>query len=115
MARFLDNPSGAPSEIRRLAAGMSAVKDPLGLDILAIWAGYYQDPELQLQLMQDVEPLTRSSILPATLWIPIYADARKLPGFKNLLRKLGLVDYWRATGKWADFCHPVSDDDFECE
>ena len=115
MARFLDNPSGAPSEIRRLATGMSAVTDPLGLDVLAIWAGYYQDPELQLQLMQDVGPLTRSSILPATLWTPIYTDARKLPGFKDLLRKLGLVDYWRATGKWADFCHPVGDDDFECK
>ena len=39
---------------------------------------------------------------------------RKLPGFKDLLRDLGLVDYWRKTGNWADFVRPIGDDDFEC-
>jgi hypothetical protein len=40
---------------------------------------------------------------------------RQLPGFKDLVRDLGLVDYWRTSGKWSDFCHPVGEDDFECE
>ncbi len=33
--------------------------------------------------------------------------------YKQLVTQLGLVDYWRARG-WPDFCHPVSDFDFEC-
>jgi len=34
--------------------------------------------------------------------------------FKALVRKAGLVDYWRARG-WPDVCHPVGADDFACE
>jgi hypothetical protein len=30
------------------------------------------------------------------------------------VRELGLVDYWRASGKWGDFARPVGTDDFEC-
>ena len=33
--------------------------------------------------------------------------------FKNLVRKLGLVKYWRARG-WPEFCHPTTGDDFVC-
>lgn len=39
----------------------------------------------------------------------------KLPGFKDLVREVGLVDYRRSSGNWGDFCYPVSNDDFECE
>lgn len=39
---------------------------------------------------------------------------RREPEFKALLRDLGLVDYWRSSGRWADFCRPVGADDFEC-
>ena len=30
------------------------------------------------------------------------------------LREVGLVDYYRASGNWGDFCKPVGEDDFEC-
>jgi len=40
---------------------------------------------------------------------------RRLPGFKDLVQNVGLVDYWRSTGNWGDFCKPIGDDDFECE
>jgi hypothetical protein len=26
----------------------------------------------------------------------------------------GIVDYWRQSGRWRDFCRPVGADDFEC-
>ena len=42
-----------------------------------------------------------------------FAPARKSVRFKNLMRKSGLVDYWRARG-WPEFCHPTTGDDFEC-
>ncbi len=35
------------------------------------------------------------------LWAPVYAPVRKLPRFKAVMRKAGLVDYWRERG-WPD-------------
>lgn len=49
----------------------------------------------------------------AMLWHPTYATVRKTGRFKTLVRKLGLVDYWRARG-WPEFCHPVGTNDFAC-
>jgi len=51
----------------------------------------------------------------SVVWLPLFRDMRQLPGFKDLLREIGLVDYWRETGDWGDFCRPVGDNDFECE
>ena len=48
------------------------------------------------------------------IWFPIYKSVRRDPRFKKLLRDLGLVDYWRTSGKWGDYCKPVGADDFEC-
>lgn len=45
---------------------------------------------------------------------PKYAAVRKTQRFKDLMRKLGRVDYWRARG-WPDMCHPVGADDFACD
>ncbi|HEX5279721.1 MAG TPA: hypothetical protein VFW28_06555 [Micropepsaceae bacterium] len=47
------------------------------------------------------------------LFIPAYAPARKTQRFKILVRKAGLVEYWRAKG-WPPQCHPTTADDFEC-
>jgi hypothetical protein len=32
---------------------------------------------------------------------------------KQLVRDLGLHDYWRKSGRWGDFARPVGNDDFE--
>ena len=50
----------------------------------------------------------------APLWYPAHAPLRKTERFKALVRKIGLVDYWRAKG-WPDLCHPTTADDFACE
>ena len=47
------------------------------------------------------------------IWDPGLSGVRKLPGFKQLMREAGLVDYWRKYG-WGDYCKPTTGDDFEC-
>lgn len=47
------------------------------------------------------------------IWHPSYALARKTERFKNIVRHLGLPEFWRARG-WPDLCHPTTGDDFEC-
>ena len=74
---------------------------------IAAWMG-------QSQLAIDNFPISSYELTQA-LWGPHFSGMRQLPQFKTIVQKLGLVDYWRATGKWADDCHPVSDDDFECK
>ena len=49
-----------------------------------------------------------------TMWVASAAPARKTERFKAFVRKVGLVDYWRARG-WPDLCRPVSADDFVCD
>jgi len=48
------------------------------------------------------------------LWRPKYAPLRQTERFKGLVRKAGLVDYWRARG-WPDLCRPMGADDFVCD
>lgn len=48
-----------------------------------------------------------------TDWHPALSAMRKTEGFKALVRKEGLVDYWRATS-WPDLCRPTTGDDFAC-
>jgi len=50
----------------------------------------------------------------ATLWHPSYSAVRKTERFKALMRKVGVVAYWRAKG-WPSQCHPTTGDDFACE
>ena len=47
-------------------------------------------------------------------WYPVMKDVRRHPGFKDLVRDMNLVEYWREYG-WADSCRPVGEEDFECE
>ena len=71
------------------------------------------EAELAFELVRDFLLAPRNRNLVFLLWRGIYRDVRMLPAFKELLRELGLVDYWRETGNWGDFVRPVGDDDFE--
>jgi TolB-like protein/Flp pilus assembly protein TadD len=108
LAQVLDNRAEARRHIRRLAA---ATVGTFEKTMLAIWAGYYGEPELALELLYEILPEANAT---SALWGPLMRDVRRLPGFKDLVRDTGLVDYWRAYG-WPDFCRPISDDDFVCQ
>ena len=47
-------------------------------------------------------------------WHPTYAQVRKTARFKNVVRDLGLVEYWGARG-WLPQCRPIQPNDFTCE
>jgi hypothetical protein len=64
-------------------------------------------PERQLAIGHAVQ-------LRDTLWIPLAAPARKTDRFKNLVSRLGLLDYWRERG-WPDLCRPMGADNFTCD
>ena len=47
-------------------------------------------------------------------WLLVHSGVRADPRFKELMRKGGLAEFWRQSGKWPDVCAPVGKDDFEC-
>jgi adenylate cyclase len=112
MHALLDTPEEAGAELRLFLTD-PAYNNPFNRHWITIWASYFGEFELALQLNREVIGSDSSMIW--TIWRPIHKGMRQLPGFKDLVREIGLVDYWRATGKWGDFCRPVGDDDFVCD
>ena len=76
-----------------------------------IWAAYLGAPRLTLELWR---PVALDPTFTRLMWAPFLSDMRHLPEFKALVTELKLVEYWRTTGKWGEFCKPLGADDFEC-
>ena len=114
MIRLSSDPRAALSEL----SGIFKTSAPTtyGSAIIAQWAAYFGDADLSLQALRSM-PRTGAgggtSIL-FSLWRPVEKDVRRSPGFKVFVQDLGLVDYWRTTGKWGEFCHPTQGNGFEC-
>jgi TolB-like protein/DNA-binding winged helix-turn-helix (wHTH) protein/Flp pilus assembly protein TadD len=74
---------------------------------VATWAAYHGDPDFALEVAVDIGGWPG-------YWNPLFSEARRLDGFKQLVSDQGLVDYWREFG-WGDYCRPVGETDFECQ
>jgi hypothetical protein len=48
------------------------------------------------------------------IWRPALAEVRQMPEFEEFVRQVGLVDYWRASGDWGDFCHEAEEGKITC-
>jgi hypothetical protein len=48
------------------------------------------------------------------IWRPALAEVRQMPEFEDFVRQVGLVDYWRASGDWGDFCHEAEEGKITC-
>lgn len=114
MPELLDKPQEAVALLRQFA-GSPQNNSFLSHVITAEYAAYFGENELALE---NLEQFTRLSTPWATsywLWHPIFKNVRAMPGFKNILTNLGIVDYWRTTGNWGDFCRLVGEEDLECK
>ena len=82
---------------------------------IRLFADALGDRDLALTALRSDLPRIRGRS--STWWQPwflVHSGVRADPRFKELMREAGLDDYWRKSGKWADFCGPVGEDDFEC-
>jgi TolB-like protein len=79
---------------------------------IALLAAYFGDAEFALQTFE--KDARYMSIRLQALWYPVMSVARRLPAFKDLVRDINLVEFWRASG-WAEACQPLGGDDFSCE
>ena len=79
---------------------------------IALLAAFFGDTDLAIEAMNKASRMSRSNFW--YMWFPVMKEVRQLPRFKDLIREVGLVDYWKKYG-WPDLCRPVGDDDFECD
>jgi TolB-like protein/DNA-binding winged helix-turn-helix (wHTH) protein len=111
MLTLIDDREAALAELQRLAPTGPVSSGFAGYIPLGLWSAYFGDQELALRYFGAA---TQDSCNTLILWNPMLKDMRQLPGFKTLMNDLKLVDYWRETGQWNEFCHAAKDGDFEC-
>ena len=108
----LDDPTAALALLK-----VSAMENPRHWSLNIYWAVHLGD----LALAEDVlrftleEQLKNNSFIDATwLSFPFQRALRNTETAKDLLRKTGITDFWKARG-WPDLCRPLDGDDFECD
>lgn len=107
----IDRPADARALIRS-AFDDPAYQDSTRIMLLSWYAARFGDTELANAALRRCY-IEMNGLHVKGIWFPFLRDVRKTPAFKQLVRDLGLYDYWRKTGKWGDFARPVGDDDFE--
>ncbi len=81
--------------------------------MLAHWAAYFGEPETALELIRSIPVAENSTTLSFMMWRPVVQEVRRFPGFNDLVREMGYLDYWAEYG-WPDFCEPVGDNEIVC-
>jgi DNA-binding winged helix-turn-helix (wHTH) protein/TolB-like protein len=79
----------------------------------ALYAGYTGHPQLAVELMRVAFERPGAFAI-AHLWYPAMAEARKTDAFEKLVTDIGLVQVWRESGDWGDYCRPVSASEISC-
>jgi tetratricopeptide (TPR) repeat protein len=113
--KYLDDAPAALGELRRLIDDAALQGDVFSMSTLGLWAAYFGDEMLALEaLRRTAQSNAAFESWGVTLWRPVMRPVRQHAGFKALLREHGVVDYWRTSGNWGEFCTPSGTDDFEC-
>ena len=114
-ANFYGDPQAIEQAAQLIRTAPRKVGDPSTLHALPGALDFVYDfvgaPD---RLLDYPERTVKAGELVATVWFAAnYAPVRKTERFKRLMREVGLVDYWKASG-WPDLCHPTTGDDFAC-
>jgi len=107
----LDSPEEGLAELHRIYNNDDNLSRQ-DFNTINLWAAYFGDPEFALDAMERYVNLNKSGLY--YFWTPLMKEVRQLPRFKEFVREIGLVDYWKEYG-WPDLCRPVGDDDFACD
>ncbi len=83
----------------------AASESPAALTVVISDLAAMGDVDDAFKLVQGYQPgLSRTGATTAFLFLPATANLRRDPRFLNLAARIGLLQYWRATGHWPDFC-----------
>jgi TolB-like protein len=107
----IDSVAAARALLRKMSED-PANQEALRMWILASYALAIGDTDLGMTTMRHGVVDMGGNVF--ILWGSSSPAMRTDPRFKQMLRDVGLIDFFRASGKWNDFCQPVGKDDFQC-
>jgi len=102
---------GSPSQVG-LVLSQRVEAAPWRTFKLAQLAGAYGHPGIALTALNKASSGVASGQF-LRMWFPEFRETRRRPEFRQLVREIGLEQFWRATGKWPDCCRPRGEDDLE--
>ncbi len=111
LVETLEDPAAARATIRAALVD-PANQDPTRTIHIATCADHYGDKDLALAALHRSVPDPNWANI-GLIWFPFESGLRTDPRFKQMLRDLGLADYWRQSGKWGDFVQPLGEHDFQ--
>jgi tetratricopeptide (TPR) repeat protein len=108
---YIKSPEEGLKVLRRIYSEDENIGSP-ELDGISICAAGFGDPEFAMSIIERMVTIDPAALF--HIWSPVFHKVRQLPQFKELVREIGLVDYWEQFG-WPDICQPTGDGDFECD
>ena len=106
----LDNPPAALADLRKRYADATQSGAYGQLIPVALFASFLGDRALSLDALRALGPTQNLHVM----WRPVLSDVRRLPGFAAFVEELGLVDYWRTSGHWGEFCRETGSGGLTC-
>ncbi len=85
---------------------------PTRLGIIGLYAAHFGDSEFAVAAMRRAHTFM-GNLTANLIWYSVLGEARRTGEFKQLVKDIGVYNYWRASGQWGEFARPKGDDDFE--
>ena len=108
---YLESPEDGLVELRRIYSSDDKLSN-IDLGLVAMWAAYFGDMEFAMEILEKSANIYCANVV--YFWAPVMREIRQTSRFKEFVREIGLIDYWKEYG-WPDLCRPLGKDDFECD
>lgn len=108
----LMNPSESSKELRGLLETVRSQRPPYSY-LVVLFAAYLGETELALEALELFAETAPSSMY-QHFWYPLLSDVRRTERFKDVMRRIGVAQWWRQSNRWNDYCSPVGREDFTC-